>query len=316
MSRSTQIIRWFAMVVLASAVTTPSALAQGRGIVSGKVVDEADNPIEGVAVKAERVGFSNVLETTTGSDGSFQMIGFSSAQWTFSVSAEGFGPQSDTIQVRQTANRPLNIVLRRIRESVPGVGGEASEELDPEISREIAAANAEYNAQNWDAAISGYNAVLEKEPALSRLLLYVGNAHRAKGENEESLAAYERLQAADPTHETVEAEIARTKLSMGDYDAASAGLEAAASGLDATREDLFNLGELEFAKGNLDAATAWYEKAAMADPNWGFPPFQLALVALNRGDVETAKQLFEKVIAVDPSSEQAVQAKATLDSLP
>ena len=89
-------------------------------------------------------------------------------------------------------------------------------------------------------------------------------------------------------------------MAMGDFDAASEELAAAASGLDASREDLYNLGELEFAKGEIDAAAQWYERAATVDPGWGKPPFKLALVALNKGDMETAKQYFEKVLEVDP----------------
>ncbi len=315
MSRATHIVRWLMTAALAVAVTAPEALAQG-GMITGTVVDEQENPVAGAVVKAESLDAAS--EATTGSDGGFSMLWLQSGQWRFSVSADGYHPTDATTQVRQGPNSPLDIVLQPIRHNIVlALGEEALEGLDPEeIAREVDATDAEYSAENWDAAIAGYNSVLEKLPELSGLLLYIGSAHRAKGENEEALVAFERLQAADPTHETVDAEIARTKMAMGDFEAASTGLEAVAAGLDATREDLFNLGELEFAKGDVDAAAQWYEKAAMVDPNWGDPLFKLALVALNKGDMETAKQFFEKVIAVAPNSEEAVQAKATLDALP
>lgn len=102
---------------------------------------------------------------------------------------------------------------------------------------------------------------------------------------------------------------------MGDLDAASE-LEATASGLDASKEDLYNLGELQFAKGDVDAAAGWYEKATMVDPNWVKPVFKLALVALNKGDMDTAKQHFQKVVDLDPNSEEGTQSSATLAALP
>ena len=103
---------------------------------------------------------------------------------------------------------------------------------------------------------------------------------------------------------------------MGDFEAAGAELAAAASGLDASKEDLYNLGELEFAKGAVDTAAEWYEKAAMVDPNWEKPVFKLALVALNKGDMDTAKAHFQKVVELAPNSEEGAQASATLAALP
>ena len=317
MSRSEQIVRWLVVVVLAAAVTAPAALAQGTGRITGKIVDEDDKPVAGATVRVEHQRSSRVAEATTDSDGRFAMIGFASGTFTYSVSADGYRPNTATIQVRQGQNSPVETVLERALSNLAlQFGEEALEGLDAEdIEREISATNEAYTARNWDAAIAGFTSVLEKLPQASGLLLYLGAAHRAKGENDAALAAFERLQAADPTHETVAAEIARTKMVMGDPSAA-AELAAVASGPDASREDLFNLGEMEFVNGDLDAAVPWYEKAAMADPNWVLPPYKLALIALNKGDMEAAKQFFEKVIAIDPNSEEGVQAKATLDALP
>ena len=101
---------------------------------------------------------------------------------------------------------------------------------------------------------------------------------------------------------------------LGDLDAAE-GLTAAAGGL-ASREDLYNLGELEFAKGDVDAAAGWYEKASAADASWEKPWFTLGLVALNKGDIEGAKEHFQKVVELAPDSEEGTQAQATLSALP
>ena len=180
----------------------------------------------------------------------------------------------------------------------------------------LSAADALYKAEDWEGAIAGYEALLEKLPMLTNLHLQIGNALRAMGNYDEAIAAYERLKAADPSNTEANTEIARTKMAMGDFEAASEELAAVASRLDASREDLYNLGELEFAKGAVDEAAAWYEKAAMVDPNWGKPLFKLALVALNRGDTATAKELLQKVIDVDPDSEESAQAAATIAALP
>ena len=306
-------------VALLIGVSAAPVLAQGQGRVSGTVVDEEGNPMEGVLVVAEHPELNPFrFEATTGSDGRYAILGFRSGQWNFTASLEGYHDNTGPSQIRQGQNQPVNFTLSRIRHPLELALGEAAlEGLDPvALEAELEAADVAYNGEDWDAAIAAYSAILEKLPQMSGIHLQIGNAHRANGDYEAALAAYERMREADPTNEQVEAEIARTKLSMGDFEAASQELAAAASGLDAQPADLYNLGELEFAKGAVDEAAMWYEKAVMVDPTWGKPLFKLALVALNKGDTETAKEYFEKVVAVDPDSEEGAQAKATLAALP
>ena len=184
------------------------------------------------------------------------------------------------------------------------------------LEAEIAAADAAFNAQRWDDAIAGYRALLGRLSQAGLLRVRIGNALAEQGDHAGAIASYERALEDDPNNDDARSGIARAKLALGDFDAASQELEAAASGQDAAREDLYNLGELEFAKGELTAAAGWYEKAAMVDPNWGKPLYKLALVALNRGDTETAKAYLQQVVDVDPDSAEAAQARATLGALP
>jgi tetratricopeptide (TPR) repeat protein len=319
MSRSSQLIRWLGVVALVAGVAAPSAFAQGQGRLAGRAVDETGEPLAGVTIKAEKPDANPPLfETTTDDSGRFSLIGFVSGQWSVSATLEGYTPDTGVATIRQGQNAPINFVLTKLQhELVQALGEEAMAGLDPDaVEAELEAADAAYNAEDWDTAIQGYSSLLEKLPMLTNLQLQIGNSYRAKGEHEQALAAYEALLAGEPDNETVKAEIARTKLAMGDFESASAELEAAASGLNASREDLYNLGELEFAKGEVDTAAQWYEKASMVDPNWGLPLFKLALVALNKGEMDSAKEYFQKVIDVDPNSAEAAQAKATLDALP
>ena len=319
MFRSSRLIRWLGVVALAVGVGAPSAFAQGQGRLSGRAVDENGEPLAGVAIKAEKPDANPPLfETVTDDSGRFSLIGFVSGQWSVTATLEGYTPDTGVATVRQGQNPPIDFVLNKLKhELVVALGEEAMAGLDPNaIEAELEAADTAYNQEDWDTAIAGYQSLLEKLPMLTNLQLQIGSAYRSKGEYEPALAAYEAYLAAEPDNETVKTEIARTKLAMGDFESASAELEAAASGLNASREDLYNLGELEFAKGEVDTAAQWYEKASMVDPNWGLPLFKLALVALNRGEMDTAKEYFQKVIDVDPNSDEAAQAKATLDALP
>ena len=305
------------IVTLLIGIAAAPVLAQARII--GRVVNEEALPIEGALVIAENANMNPPrIDTSTSADGRYAFIGFRSGTWAFMASKEGFHDNIiPPVVIVQGDNPPVNFTLKRIRHPLELAIGEDIPPSDLEIlERELQAADDAYVDQNWDAAIAGYTSILEKLPQMFRLNLQIGNANRQNENYEAALAAYELLKAADPTNEQVDTELARTKLAMGDFEAASIELAAAASGLDAQREDLYNLGEIEFVKGAVDEAAKWYEKATMVDPSWGKPLFKLALVSLNRGDIETAKEYFKKVLAVDPDSEEGVQAKATLAALP
>ena len=318
--RLRDITQWSVVVALLIGVAAAPVLAQRQGRIIGTVVDDEGNLIEGVLIVADNPDLLPPrFDTTTGADGRYSILGFIGGLWNFTASKEGYQSVSTPVRVGQGGNRRgVDFTLTRIRHPLEIELGEAAlEGLDPEaIERELEEANVAYNRQDWDAAIAGYTSILEKLPQMSNLYLQIGHAHRANEDYEAALAVYERMREAHPTNDQVDAEIARTKLAMGDFAAASEELAASASGLGAQREDLYNLGELEFATGAVDEAATWYEKAAAADPSWGKPLFKLALVALNKGDTEAAKEYFEKVIAVDPDSEEGAQAKATLAALP
>ena len=138
-----------------------------------------------------------------------------------------------------------------------------------------------------------------------------------KAEYESAIEAFERALAADSSLEDARAGIARARLSMGDFDAASEELQAAAGEPQhATKEDLYNLGELEFAKGAVDIAAGWYDEGRDDRSRTGRSPlFKLALVALNKGDIPGAKEYFQRVVDVGPNSPEGAQAQATLNAL-
>ena len=309
----------FLVIMLAAGVLASTALAQG-GIFLGTVYDDDGNTVEGATVIMEKADANPPrVEADTDDSGRFSMLGLASGAWALTVEVEGFHPHANTVQISFGSNPPFLIAMERIKHPLEIALGEAAlDGLDPAaIEAEFKAADEAMNNQQWEQAITTYRSVLSKLPMMSALNMQIGGALRQLGRYEEAIAAFEAAGADDSSLAAdVETEIARTRMTMGDFDAASNTLAAAADSENATREDLYNLGELEFAKGDMAAAAGWYEKAAAIDPTWAKPLFKLALVALNQGDIEAAKGLFSQVVETDPSSEEGAQARATLDALP
>ncbi len=307
-----------ALVAWQAVAAVPPALAQGQGRIFGSVLDQdTDEPIAGALVRVEHPEASRTFEATTGEDGRFTVFGLISGTWTVTATADGYQPNSDTAPVMQSVGQPISVWLTRLLSPLEQVlGRETLAGRDvAALEAALAAADSAFNAQRFDDALAGYEALMDDLPMFGRLHVLIGNTLRAQGNNEAALAAYERLLATEPDNNEAKAEVARTRLAMGDLDAAQE-LAAASIGTGATREDLFNLGEVAFASGDLARASELYEQSLAVDPNWGKPLFKLALVALNQGDIEAAKERLRRVVEVDPDSPEAAQADATLGALP
>ncbi len=313
--RFAHLLRGLSFLVLFLAIAVPSVLAQAtRGRVVGRVLDGGGEPLGGVTIEASSPD-RDALVTVSENDGRFSMIGFSSGTWSVTAQIDGYQPGQVVLPVSQQGAATANFSLNRILSPFERlVDEEALEGLDAAaLEADLTAADTAFDSQDYATAIGAYTQLLSVLPSLGYLHLNIGNAHRGSGDYEAALASYAHLTGDPERGEQAKVEIARTRLAMGDFDAVG---DIATAGANASREDLFNLGEVDFAKGEMDAATGWYEKAAALDPNWEKPWFKLALVSLNLGDFETAKQHFQKVIDIAPSSEDGTQAQATLSALP
>ncbi|MCE2514457.1 MAG: tetratricopeptide repeat protein [Acidobacteria bacterium] len=312
--------QWIPIVFAATCVfaVASAAYGQGQGRIIGAVLDDDDDaPIPGALVRVENPAAARAFDATAGEDGRFTVFGLTSGTWTVHASAEGYTPTSATAPVMQSVGQVVTVRLKRIPSRLErAIGAEALAGRDPAaLERDLDAADRAFNEQRWDEALAGYTAILDEIPAFSDLLVQVGNTYRAQGDYEAALAAYDRLLAVEPNHEGARAEVARTRLAMGDLDAA-AELESAAAGLGASREDLFNLGEVAFASGDLDRAAELYRRSSAVDPRWGKPLLKLGMVSLNRGDIEGAKEYFRLVVTGDADSPEASQATSMLAALP
>src|SRR5439155_8824892 len=130
-----------------------------------------------------------------------------------------------------------------------------------ELQNELKTADQQFDAQQWDQAIATYKNVLSRAPALTVLELQIGAAYRNKKDYENAVAVYNDLLKADPTSDKARVGLALTYMEKGDLATAEATLTAAAQTQGATKEVLYNLGEVESARGKTDEAASWYEKA-------------------------------------------------------
>ena len=335
-----RILRWFLVPSAAFVLCAPEAFAQDSGRLQGQVyVEGTRDPVAGALVHMEppefqpdgvrRETLATPVETETDGNGRFSFTYLRSGLWRANITAEGYLNAVGRLEVTQTrtmlctptqgkfckqqimfwmepAKSAAELKVEAVLVDAPDF------ELD-QAKIDLTAADDAYNARDFRTALAGYNKLISAWPDWYLLQQEIGDAHRQLGQFEKALASYERFLLSEPDNEVVQRKIPRTKLLMGDFEAAG---ELASAGGAASREDFYNLGEVEFEKGDVDTAADWYEKAVAADPTWEPPVLKLGMVALNRGDIEGAKARFQEVIDLAPDSESGAQAKTMLTALP
>ena len=305
-----------ALVTLCVGVMVAPAVAQ-VGRLNGIVLDEYGDPMPGATVTAEHPDGIRPRVEPTDDNGRFAVIGLASGRWIVTAEREGHRPNTVTAQVRQGNSPTVELVLIRVRSPLElALGESALEGLDPvQLEADLAGADDLFNAGQYSEAREAYQELLTLLPDLTLLYLQIGHSYRELEQYDQAIASYEALLKEDPDNQEAKASIGRTNLQAGNFEAARTTLAEASAGLDASREDLYNMGELAFARGDTEEAAGWYEKAHMKDLAWGKPLFKLGLVALNTGDIEAAVGFFEQVVDAEPDSEDATQARAVLQQL-
>ena len=300
-----------AMAVAAGLVASVTAAAAQTGRIGGTVKDDKGQPIKGATVIAENPAASpSSFTATTDDKGRFSVIGLRSGTWKITASAPGFQSTGGQVPVRTIGapNPPIDFTL------LPGAPA-AAPGMPKEILVDVEAAEAKYNAKDYDGAIAAYTAILTKVPKLTRLNVAIARSHRAKKDYATAAQWYDKAIAADPNDFSGRTELAMMYMEQGQLDTARAKLMEVAETPNATREVFYSLGEIERARDKADEAMKYYTRAADMDANWAKPLIGLALSAIQKGDIPTAIKHLEKAATTGTDAVDQATAKAMLDQL-
>src|SRR5438128_4161483 len=246
-----------AVAILLLTTIAGSALAQGSRVV-GIVKDETGQPIKGATLSLENPdAIPRNFTATSDERGRFAVLGLKAGEWSIVAQAPGFVADATRVQVRVTTPVAPVFTLRRAPQPPPSVlGNVGSKDLQTELKN----ADQQFNAQQWDQAIATYKNILSRAPALTVIDLQIAAAYRNKKDYDNAVAVYNDLLKSDPSSDKARIGLALTYMEKGDLASAEATLTAAAQAQGATKEVLYNLGEVESARGKTDEAASWYEK--------------------------------------------------------
>ncbi len=297
------------------------AYAGIQGRATGKVLDSAGKPVEGVTLTVTTPGLRNFkLSVTTKKDGSYGFI-VNDATLLYDVKFEkegyrpiGLGKQKlSTIEVTTFPNQ----TMLKTSEAPAGVAGAApAKQAPPSASEQAAVAyNAAVDLLNaGDKA--GAEAKLKEAVAKNPDLPQAWNALATVAyENKEYAQALEYGQKAldlDPTETGLYGIMTDSAEKSGDKTAAAEWRKKYEETHADSPEILYNKGVDAYNKGKMKDAEATLQKVVEAKPDFAMAHYLLGMTSFNLNKKAQAREHLQKYLDLEPNGKEAATVKEIL----
>jgi len=309
--------------LMVALLLSDGAFAQSRGALrlSGKVVDEAGQPVDGADVRAAKKGEATpqVFTAKTNKKGEWAIGGIAAGDWVIEAMKEGVGRQevAETITEAEKT-KTVSLTLS----SKPGGGAAAAAApVDPsvEINAEHAKAIELARAGKIPEARAIYDALLVKYPSVYQLHAMLANMYAAENNAAKGLEEIKIAAAKEPTNVDYQMLQADLMMETGDKEGAQKILDT----VDITKvKDPRAFTNSAINKINSgDKAQAEQAVELLTKLQTQFPDDPMFLYLRGRAYIAAvklpeAKADLEKYVATAPAtSAQMADAKKLLDQL-
>lgn len=309
------------LLAMAGSLTAQSNL--GRGRITGQVMDEAGNPLEGAKIVAQSLQGSGKLEGASDKKGHFAVAGLGTGAWRVTASKQGYADASADMSVAQLkANPPLSLTLRKLT----GAQGLQADQAGLAL---LDQANARLDQGDYDGALALLRDFRAKYPDLYQVRLNVATAYMKKGDADRAEAEFkavlDRIRESQGDYAKDKATAVRALSGLGEMALKrgdmAAGQDYFSQALALSPEDAgaaYNVGEILFSNQRSDEAAKYFELALQIKKDWPKPYYRLGFVYLNKGEYGKSLEYFNKFVALDPAGPDVPAVKdiiATIEKM-
>ena len=182
------------VVLLVAVMTAMSASAQSRGRarMTGKIVDEQGKGIEGVEVRAQKMGETQIITAKTNDKGEWALNGLAAGQWNIDFVKQGMETIQRTTPIQEGARMPaLNLTMKK---------EEPKADPNAELQKEMMRADQLIQQSQYAEARKIYEGLLTKFPAIHQLHNFIARVYSAEGDNAKALEHARKSYEKDPAN--------------------------------------------------------------------------------------------------------------------
>jgi Tfp pilus assembly protein PilF len=303
--------RFVARILAAALCLSVGAAAQdwrGMGRLAGTVVDETGAPVEGVAVKAQRIESQGGPQAKTNKKGEWVLAGINAGQWNLDFEKPGFELKKQTAQVAEhSTNAPVKTVMTK--------GTAVAADPNVAIRSDLAKAAELVQQQKFAEARAIYQTILAQHPEAHQIEPYIARTYYAEKQLD---PAIEHLRAAlthDPENVEIKLLLANVLAEKGNADESRQLIASIDESKIKDAVVLVNVGIGLLNQKKTDEAFVWFDKAVARFPQNADGYYYRGLTELQQGKTDAAKADLTKFLSMAPDAPEAATAKSILEKI-
>jgi tetratricopeptide (TPR) repeat protein len=290
---------------MAVAVPVPAHAQMELAVMQGVVHDEGGQPLADVTFRITDVERGREIVVKSDKNGRFYRRGLQAVEYEISVEKEGYQPIKDRIRLSAGMDRRFDFKLVK---AAPAGAGDFAEGVKA------------FNAGNFAAAASAFEAAIQKQPDLPELHVNLALAYYRLSRTADAVAQLEKAASLAPGDPHVQFQLGSAYVELKDLPKAAAALEQGLAKVTDTSDPLVHdahvtLGAVYFASGTLDKAQQEYEKALALKPDTPGALLGLGKVQFGRNNPAAALATFERLVAAHPGTPEATEAQTFVAEL-
>ncbi|MEW6455253.1 MAG: tetratricopeptide repeat protein [Acidobacteriota bacterium] len=292
----------------------------GKGRISGIVVDDTGNPIEGALIVAQSIEHQTKLDAKSEKDGSWAIGGLGSGIWRITATKNGYTSSFIEMNVHQLRqNPPITFTLKKLPGAIALQGDKEAFDMFDKGSKL-------QQEKRYDESLEVFQEFSFKFPEIYQVHLNVGSIYMEKGELEKACQEFQyvlnKIKETQGEYKKDEEAARRAftglgecALKKGDLDEAQKNFSKA---LEISPKDsilAYNVGEIFFSHSKVDEAIKYFDLATKIKKEWPKPYLKLGYCHLNKADFEKSIEFFKKFLELDPQNPEAQNIRSIIAQL-
>ncbi len=284
------------------AAVAGEALGQAR--FTGRVLDVAGEPIEGVRIILRNLDNGQVVELRSDGSGRFFRRALTIGMYEIRFEKDGYIPVQEQRRLGsgQTQHdavlEPANI-----------------QTLGAEASPEYAAAFEAFNAGDRERAITILEDLVQQAPDFASGYLLLARSHFELNQWEPAIASYKRVIELNPDVSIAYLDLGVAYAETGEIDLAKESFETALQMQPGDASIHYNIGTVFVRADRIDDAIEHLRLATELEPDNALAHKALAFALVRQSDTEGARHHLERYLEIMPDAPDAAEMQAILEQL-